>query len=44
VNEFLRNEEFDERFVGLTGSVEQCAAAARAFHVYRTVLTCVRMS
>ena len=34
VNEFLRNEEFDERFVGLTGSVEQCAAAARAFHVY----------
>ncbi|KAF6001252.1 Cu-binding protein [Cyanidiococcus yangmingshanensis] len=34
MNEFLSNEDFDGRFVGLTGSAEQCAAAAKAFRVY----------
>jgi protein SCO1/2 len=34
MNDFLSNEGFDRRFIGLTGSIEQCAAAAKAFRVY----------
>ena len=36
VERFLRDNEFDDRFVGLTGSMEQCVAAARAYRVYFT--------
>lgn len=36
VDEYLRENAFHPRLIGLTGSVEQCAAAAKAYRVYYT--------